>query len=146
LLANRSSGVSLATDCRRKDNGQAVTGVADAPLLDPAKPAFKPFALGCAAQFDSGYYSNIRLIRGRRFWVDTARGLVLAQVQMDVPGTVLSFDAPGIGGVNYPGPRGPVATSGAQFEGRILNNMISPITMSSAFGFDQSMFCRLTFT
>ena len=135
LLANRSSGVSLAADCRRKDNGQAVTNVADAPLLDPAKPAFKPFALGCAVQLDSGYYSNIRLIRGRRFWVDTAHGLVLAQVQMDVPGTVLSFDAPGIGRVNYPGPRGPVATSGAQFEGRILNNMISPITMSSAFLF-----------
>lgn len=135
LLANSSSSVRLAPDCVRKDNGQAVTNAPGAPVLDPGKPGFKPFALGCAAQLDSGYYSNIRQVRGRRFWVDPSRGLVLAQVQMDVPGTVLSFEAPGIGKVDYPGPRGPVATSGQQFEGRILNNMISPITMSSAFLF-----------
>jgi hypothetical protein len=135
LLANRGAGVRFAADCLRKDNGQPVTGVVGAPLLDPAKPQFRPFALGCALQLDSGYYSNIRAVRDRRFWADPARGLVLAQVQMDVPGTVLSFDAPGFGQVNYPGPRGPVQTGGQQFEGRILNNMISPLTMSSVFLF-----------
>jgi hypothetical protein len=135
MLAGRSVDVKFAPDCRRNDNGQAVTGVSGAPLLDPAKPDFRPFALGCAAQLDSGYFSNIRQIRGRTYWVDRARGVVVAQVQMDQPGTVLEFNAPGFGVINYPGPRGPVATTGQQFEGRILNNMISPLTMSSVFVF-----------
>ena len=135
MLANRSAGAHLAPDCVRKDNGQPVTGVAKAALLDPGKPLFRPFALGCAAQLDSGYYSNIRQVRDRRYWADPARGLVLVQAQMDVPGTVLSFTAPGYGTINYPGPRGPVATNGQQFEGRILDNMISPLRMSSVFLF-----------
>jgi len=135
MLANRSSAARLAPDCRRRDNGQQVTNLANAKLLDPARPAFRPFALGCAAQLDSGYYSNIRAVRDRHYWVDPGRGLVLVQAQMDVPGTVLSFTAPGFGQINYPGPRGPVQTNGQQFEGRILDNMISPLTMSSVFLF-----------
>jgi hypothetical protein len=135
FVEQRGADLSFAPDCLRRDNGRAVTGVANAPLLDPDKPQFRPFALGCGAQLASGYYSNIRQLRDRRIWVDPARGVVLVQVQMDVPGTVLTFDAPGIGEVKYPGPRGPVETNGQQFEGRILNNMISPITMSAAFLF-----------
>ena len=135
LLANRSAGAHLAPDCRRLDNGQPVTGVAKAPLLDPARPLFRPFALGCAAQLDSGYYSNIRAVRERHYWADPARGVVLVQAQMDVPGTVLGFTAPGFGAIAYPGPRGPVASNGQAFPDRITDNMISPLTMSSAFLF-----------
>ena len=135
MLADSSAGVTVAPDCLRKDNGQPVTNVVGAPLLDPAKPDFRPFALGCGTQLDSGYYTNIRQIRGRRYWVDIARGLVLAQVQLDQPGTMLSFNAPGFGQIDYPGPRGVIATSGQQFDGRILNNMITPFSMSGAFLF-----------
>jgi len=135
ILAGRVNKLRFAPDCLRRDNGQPVTNVVGAPLLDPAKPDFRPFALGCATQIESGYYSHIRQVRGRRYFVDPARGLVLALAQMDQPGTVLSFATAGFGQIDYPGPRGPVATGGQQFEGRILNNMISPLTINGAWLF-----------
>lgn len=137
LVANRTAGVGIADDCIRRDNGQRVTDVADAPPLDPAQPAYRPFALGCREQIDSGYYTNLMQVRGRRHFVDTGRGLVLSLVHLDQPGTALSFDAPGVGKVDYPGPRGAQqgAHSGEQFEGRIPQNMITPMSISAAYLF-----------
>ncbi|WAT18850.1 hypothetical protein OZN62_04580 [Aurantiacibacter sp. MUD11] len=123
-------------DCVRTDNGQRATDVSDADLLDPAQPGFRPFALGCNAQMQSGYYSNFS-VGDVRIFADSARGIGIAFVRLDQAGTVLSFEAPGIGTVTYPGPRGAVegANTGEQFDGRILTNMISPMSVNGAYLF-----------
>ena len=127
---------SFAADCVRQDNGRRVTGMADAPVLDPAQPAFRPYALGCREQVTSGFYANYEL-GALEMVTDPARGLGMAFVRLDQPGTLLSFEAPGVGQVAYPGPRGAVAEadSGEQFDGRILTNMISPLSVNGVFVF-----------
>lgn len=138
LLAGDSTLAQFAPDCRRNDNGVRTTNSSQAAPLDPARPAYKPFALGCAGQIDGGYFSNFKRIRGVRWFASTQRGVVMALVQLDQPGTVLGFDAPGVGKVAYPGPRGgaasPVPTDGAD-EGHPAPNMITPLTVSGAFLF-----------
>jgi hypothetical protein len=68
---------------------------------------------------------------------DPARGLAIAFVRLDQPGTRLSFEAPSVGSVTYPGPRGAVenADTSAQFDGRILTNMITPMSVNGAYVF-----------
>jgi hypothetical protein len=101
--ASRSAGISFDVACARRDNGHQVTGVASSPPLDAKKPAYKPWALGCSAQVDSGLYRYIEQVRDRRFVVDASRGVVVAIDLMDVPGTVHSIDVPAVGKVSYPG-------------------------------------------
>ncbi len=129
-----------AVDCARFDNGVRVTNVTDADILDPAQPEFRPFALGCEEQLASGFYSNFEAHLGQTFF-DSDRGIALAFVRLDQSGTVLSFEAPGIGSVTYPGPRGAVegADTGEQFDGRILTNMITPMSVNGVwvFKFDE---------
>lgn len=127
---------AAAEDCARIDNGMPVTNVADADVLDPAQPSFRPFALGCEEQLASGFYTNFDAHLGQTYF-DEERGIALAFVRLDQPGTVLSFEAPGIGTVAYPGPRGPVAgaDTGEQFDGRILTNMITPMSVNGVFVF-----------
>lgn len=78
-----SAGVPLGADCVRRDNGVRTTGNPDLPPPDPANPAFKPYALGCAAQLDSGYFKDVLRVRRRVLVVDEDRGLVLAAAMVD---------------------------------------------------------------
>ncbi|MFZ1992116.1 MAG: hypothetical protein WAW96_20360 [Alphaproteobacteria bacterium] len=138
IISNDAGAVSFADDCRRFDNGQPTTNVPDAKALDPDQPKYRPFALSCREQIDSGFFSNLKRMRGLRSWADPARGLVMSFFQLDNTGTTLSFDAPGYGRVKYPGPRagapGDIAAN-EQFDGRITTNMTSPVTMNCAFLF-----------
>lgn len=129
--ANRSAGVPFAADCIRRDNGVRTTGRTDAKPLDPGHPAYIPFALGCAAQIDSGFYSNIEGIRERQFVADAAHGVLLAYASIDVPGTVLSIRAKGKVIADYPGPREPGSRSDQQFQAS-GPNMIAPTTHQTA--------------
>jgi hypothetical protein len=98
-----SRKASLAADCRRRDNGVRTTGNPQAAPLDPAVPAYRPFALGCAEQIDSGYFANFTRLRGlRHLAVDPARGLVLSVAALDQPGDVQAIDVAGVGRVAFP--------------------------------------------
>lgn len=132
MQGGKGGPVPLAANCLRRDNGATTTDNAATDPLDPAKPAFKPFALSCRAQLDSGFFSNVARIRDRRYVTDTARGLVLVLTQMDLPGTKLSFKAPKVGTVNYPGPRGTDPALDGQFANRFTANMIAPVSMNAA--------------
>ena len=92
----------LTPDCLRRDNGGQTTGNGAAAPIDPGVPAFKPFALGCAAQLDSGFFRYVSRVRGRRIMaVDEDRGLVLAEAMVDHTGAVKSIQTAG-GQVNLP--------------------------------------------
>ncbi len=132
VQGGKGGPVPLAADCLRRDNGERATGNVASEPLDPTKPAFKPFALSCRTQLDSGFYSNIARIRDRRYVVDAGRGLVLVLAQLDLPGTRLSFNAPGVGTVSYPGPRGTDPALDGQFANRFAANMIAPVSMNAA--------------
>ncbi|GEM_PF-735801 len=135
------AGLTFAEDCVRVDNGQQATGVADAPVLDPEQPGFHPYALGCEEQLRSRFYSNFAAAEPT-VYTDPARGLAIAFVRLDQAGTKLSFEAPGVGAVAYPGPRGAVegADTGEQFDGRVLTNMITPMSVNGVylFKFDEA--------
>jgi hypothetical protein len=75
----------FADDCNRVENGMQTT---NNPTLSP-KAAFNAFALGCKAQFASGYYAVVTRIWERRFpIVDQERGVVWANFVFDQNGTV----------------------------------------------------------
>jgi hypothetical protein len=75
----------FADDCDRIENGTHTT---NNPTLSPNAP-FNAFALGCMAQFKSGYYAVVTRIHSRRFpIVDEERGAVWANVIFDQNGTV----------------------------------------------------------
>ena len=102
LQAGNSRNVAFAPSCRRRDNGVLVTGNPDAAPLDPAVPAFRPYALDCAEQIDSGFFSNFTRVREvRHLGVDAARGLVLSVALFDQPGDVEGIDSKA-GRVRFP--------------------------------------------
>jgi hypothetical protein len=71
-------------DCDRVENGEQTTS---APSRKGA--GFDISALGCRAQFESGFFAFVTRIRDRRFMVvDQERGLVLAFVFFDHAGDV----------------------------------------------------------
>lgn len=73
-------------DCNRIENGIATT---NNPSLGSANSGFNAMALGCKAQFESGYYAIVNRIHHRRFWlVDEERGVVWAYSIFDMNGTV----------------------------------------------------------
>lgn len=127
---------AFATDCMRRDNGQRVTGVANSSVLDPAHPDFRPFALGCEEQLASGYYRNYRAAELDTY-TDPSRGIAVVFARLDQPGTVLTFTTPDGTQIAYPGPRGAVADADTseQFDGRILTNMITPMSVNGVFVF-----------
>ena len=51
-------------DCNRIENGIATT---NNPGLGSANSGFNAMALGCKAQFESGYYAIVNRIHHRRF-------------------------------------------------------------------------------
>jgi hypothetical protein len=86
LENNDGKGVyPFSDDCDRIENGIHTT---NNPTLSPNAP-FNAFALGCIAQFKSGYYAVVTRIHHRRFpIVDEERGIVWAYVIFDQNGTV----------------------------------------------------------
>ncbi len=78
-----SAGVPLGPDCIRRDNGVRTTGNPALPPPDPANPASRPFALGCAAQLDGGVFHGILRVRRRILVVNKDRGLVMAVAMVD---------------------------------------------------------------
>lgn len=127
-VAASSKKIPFDPVCARRHNGHAATGAADSEPIDPAAPAYKPWALGCAAQVDSGYYRFIEGVRDRRFHVDAARGLIVAIGAMDTPGTLHGIDVKGVGKVAYPGPKAGQTSSdpSQQFNDFIKANLRVP--------------------
>jgi len=78
-----SAGVPLGSDCIRRDNGVRTTGNPDAPPPDPNNAGFRPLALGCAAQLDSGFFHGVLRVRRRILVVNEDRGLVMAVAMID---------------------------------------------------------------
>ena len=93
LQRGQSAAAPLAADCAARINGDRTTGDADAKPFDPAVPAFKPFALGCAAQIDSGFFHYLSNVRGERVLLaDADQGLVLTTAMLDHNGTALTMN------------------------------------------------------
>ncbi len=128
--------LGFSDDCVRFDNGQQATGVAGSDTMDPAQPEFLPYALGCGQQLASGFYSNF-IPAQPTVHTDAERGLAIAFARLDQPGTVLSFTTPDSRTIAYPGPRGAVEGSDTseQFDGRILTNMITPMSVNGVYIF-----------
>jgi hypothetical protein len=101
--ASDSSRAALADTCERRENGARVTGVADAPAVDPTQPEFRPASLDCAAQLDSNYLSYFERVRDHRTWVaDTESGIVLDLAFLDVPNDRRSVNVRDVGPVALP--------------------------------------------
>jgi hypothetical protein len=74
----------FAEDCNRIENGFATTN-----NPRPNVTGFDAFALGCKAQFESGFYAVVTRIHHRRYpLVDEERGVVWAYAIFDHAGTV----------------------------------------------------------
>lgn len=88
----------FTSDCNRIENGVQTT---NHPA--PGNPQrFDVGALGCPAQFETGFFHFVTRIRDRRFVVvDEERGLALAFVFFDHAGN--GRPRPGPGGVTMPG-------------------------------------------
>lgn len=90
----------FADDCNRTENGMQTT---NNPSISP-KAEFNAFALGCKAQFGSGYYAVVTRIWQRRFpIVDRERGVVWANVTFDQNGTVHTINLTNGQTVTMPG-------------------------------------------
>ena len=95
LARGQGAGAGLSAACQRRTNGAPTTGNAQAVALDPALPAFRPFALGCAAQIDGGLFRYVTGIRDERVLVaDADHGLVLAAAMLDHNGSVATLTTP----------------------------------------------------
>lgn len=75
----------FADDCDRIENGAHTT---NNPALGNNSGGFNTMALGCLAQFKSGYYKVVGRIHHRRYpLVDEERGVVWSYAVFDHPGT-----------------------------------------------------------
>jgi len=85
----RGDIVPLDPDCIRIENGIQTC---------PSSPSSPLGALSCSAQLSTKIFTYIQSVRPRRFpVVDTERGLVLAIVRFNHPGTAQTVDVPGHG-------------------------------------------------
>lgn len=86
LQNNDGKGVYPFTDdCNRIEDGVSTT---NNPNLGTPINGFNAFALGCKAQFESGFYAVVTRIHHRRFpLVDEERGVVWACAIFDHSGT-----------------------------------------------------------
>ncbi len=88
-----SAGALLAPACVKRENGRQTTNNATSAPIDPKTPAFRPFALGCKGQLDSGWFGWVSKVRDRRILVaDEARGVALAVFLVDHTGAVRTLD------------------------------------------------------
>jgi len=103
IVHNNGSLAPFDKNCRRAENGFYSVLNPDPELAWDPKSSFRPYQLGCEKQLNTGIWSYIRNIRERRFpIIDEERGLVVAFIVFDHPGTVPYFEAPGFGRVNNP--------------------------------------------
>ena len=103
IVHSNGSLAPFDKDCRRAENGSYSVLNPDPTLTWDPKSSFRPYKLGCEEQLNTGIWSYIRNIRDRRFpIIDEERGLVVALIMFDHPGTVRYFDVPGFGRVNNP--------------------------------------------
>ncbi len=110
LEQGQGGDVPFTADCLRRENGVTVTQNPDLPRptakgRDPGemqweiaasgevpRQTFKPYALDCGTQLNSGYSAYIGRIRDRRARVtDEERGLISVTAYYDIPGTVRTF-------------------------------------------------------
>jgi hypothetical protein len=100
----QSSGdiVPFDKDCIRIENGIQTTNVTSTSTARlPGAGGFNLLALGCRDQFNTKIFSYIQTVSPRRFpIVDSERGLVLAMVRFNHPGTAQSIEVPGHGKVS----------------------------------------------
>jgi hypothetical protein len=100
----QSSGdiVPFDRDCLRIENGIQTTNVTSSSTARlPGAGGFNLLALGCRDQFNTKIFSYIQTVSPRRFpIVDSERGLVLAMIRFNHPGTVQSIEVPGRGKVS----------------------------------------------
>src|ERR1700691_2290855 len=90
LQNNDGKGVyPFADDCNRVENGTQTTNNPELAKGEPASPGNGILALGCEAQFKTGFFKIVTEIRERRFViVDRERGLAFAFAFFDHAGTV----------------------------------------------------------
>ncbi len=89
-------------DCTRFENGTRTVRVADVSHLSGASALV--FPLGVREQVDTGYFSYIDAVRGRRVVaVDEVRGLVLMVVVFDHSARRRTVEVKGVGEVELPG-------------------------------------------
>jgi hypothetical protein len=80
----------FADDCDRIENGAHTT---NNPGIGRANGGFNAMALGCKAQFESGYYGVVTRIHHRRYpLVDEERGVVWGYSIFDHNGTVTKIN------------------------------------------------------
>jgi hypothetical protein len=134
IVHSNGSLAPFDKDCRRAENGSYSVLNPDPTLTWDPKSSFRPYKLGCEDQLNTGIWSYIRNIRDRRFpIVDEERGLVVALIMFDHPGTVRYFDAPGFGRVNNP-PEFLKPTSMEIFEAfKIRNGLILQVAAEGGF-------------
>lgn len=79
----------FADDCNRLENGNRTTNNPDIRYGEHDSSTFNFPAMGCKAQFETGYLSAVTRIRDRRFpLVDVERGVVLSFAFFDHNATV----------------------------------------------------------
>jgi hypothetical protein len=103
LQNGTAASAPIANDCSIRVNGTQASENPAAPAVDPAKPDFRPYALGCAAQIDSGLFSAVSQFRKRRVsLIDPEKGLVLVVAEIDHPADKIQIRLPGIGTIDAP--------------------------------------------
>jgi hypothetical protein len=93
--------IPVTGDCTRYENGTQTVRVPDVSHLKGASASV--FPLGVREQIDTGYFSSIAAVRGRRVVaVDEARGLVVMLVVFDHPARSRTVEMRGVGEVELP--------------------------------------------
>ena len=103
LQRGTSASAPIANDCSIRVNGTQASENPAARAIDPAKPDFRPQALGCAAQIDSGLFAAVSKLRKRRMLLtDQEKGLVLVVAEIDHPADKTQIQLPAIGTLAAP--------------------------------------------
>jgi len=103
VQSGTAASAPIANDCSVRVNGTQASDNPAAQAIDPEKPDFRPHALGCAAQIDSGLFAAVSQFRKRRVSViDPEKGLVLVVAEIDHPADMTQIKLPGIGMIDAP--------------------------------------------
>jgi hypothetical protein len=103
LDGSAAATVPFATECRRRINGVVITNNQQAEPIDPAVPAFRPYAMTCAEQLSSGVFKYISKVRDRRtLLMDADQGLLLDLTFYDVSHPALPVQVASVGEVKFP--------------------------------------------
>lgn len=107
IEAVSAKAIPFAPDCRRVENGQQTTGIADlahGPFLELDSPSWRAvLAEGCAGSIDSGANAHITEIRDRRMVVlDEENSVAVAIATFVHPGTVAQVHTAGHAPISFP--------------------------------------------